>query len=84
MADDPRSHLRDYFKAAGMSGADIERCLNNDEQKEALAAEQQKARETLNISSTPTVFINGRLYSGQKRFKAMRRVIDVLLKKSEG
>ena len=84
VADDPRSHLRDYFKAAGMSGADIERCLNNEAQKEALAAEQQKARERLNISSTPTVFINGRLYSGQKRFKAMRRVIDVLLKKSEG
>lgn len=84
VADDPRSHLRDYFTAAGMSGADIERCLNNDEQKEALAAEQQKAREALNISSTPTVFINGRVYSGQKRFKVMRRVIDVLLKKAEG
>jgi len=84
VAEDPRSYLRKYFTAVGVSGADIERCLNNEEQKEALAAEQQKAREALSISSTPTVFINGRLYSGQKRFKAMRRVIDVLLKKSEG
>ena len=83
VADDPRSHLRDYFTAAGMSGADIERCLNNDEQKEALAAEQQKAREALNISSTPTVFINGRLYSGLKRLKEIKYTIDFLLNKSD-
>jgi len=83
VADDPRGHLRDYFAAAGMDNTEIERCLNNDERKEALAAEQQNAREALSINSTPTVFINGRLYSGQKRFESVRRVVDVLLKKSK-
>lgn len=84
LADDPGRHLRDYFAAAGMDSAAIERCLDDTQTKEDLAAEQQKAREALGINSTPTVYINGRLYTGQKRFEALSRVIDFLLSKSEG
>lgn len=80
-ADNPQKHLRDYFTVAGMSADDIQRCLDNDQRQEAIVAEQQKAREALHINSTPTVFINGRLYTGQKHFKATRRVIDGLLKR---
>lgn len=82
-ADKLQSHLRDYFKAAGMSVEDIQSCLDNDQRREAIVAEQQKGREALNISSTPTIFINGRLYTGQKHFKAISRVINVLLEKSK-
>lgn len=83
-ADKPQDHLRNYFTAAGMSPEDIQSCLDNDQRREAIVAEQQTARESLNISSTPTVFINGRLYTGQKHLKALSRVIDVLLERSEG
>jgi len=83
LADNPREHMRNYFAAAGMGAADIQNCLDDDQRKEAIVLEQQKAQEALNISSTPTIFINGGLYTGRKRLTTISRVVDVLLKKSE-
>lgn len=84
LADHPQDDLKDYFVSAGMDSVAIERCLNDTETKKGLAAEQQKAREALGINSTPTVYINGRLYKGQRRFEALSRVIDFLLVQPEG
>lgn len=78
--DSPKDHLQDYFISVGMSEGDIQRCLGNNQRREALVAEQQKAREALHINSTPTVFINGRLYSGQRRIEDIRRAINFFLK----
>tara|TARA_R110002126_G_C10333503_1_gene490103 strand:+ start:131 stop:853 length:723 start_codon:yes stop_codon:yes gene_type:complete len=83
-ADNPARHLKSYFIAAGMDRTAIERCLNDTHKKDALTAEQEIAHEALGIKSTPTVYINGRLYTGQKHFKALSRVLDFLLIKSEG
>lgn len=71
----PQEYLKKHFKNAGMSDVDIDTCLANEERKETILLGQKKAQKELNIRSTPTVFINEKLYTGPAHIEGLRKTI---------
>ena len=65
--------LRQLFP--NLSDTEYEACLTDKTREEALLSEQMRAQKELGINSTPTIFINGNLYRGQKSLKAMSEAI---------
>jgi protein-disulfide isomerase len=64
-ASDPIAELSKSLRIAGMSEADVQACLKNDAVATAVIAES-KGGETLGVTSTPTLFINGEMYKGAR------------------
>jgi len=83
LAEKPRAYLKQYFAKAGLDESAVETCLADEKQKEALVSEQSKAREELDVRSTPTVFINGALYTGSYQMNVLDREITAILKNIE-
>lgn len=50
-----------------LSDNDYAACLADKTKEDALLSEQMRAQKELGINSTPTIFINGKLYNGPKR-----------------
>jgi protein-disulfide isomerase len=50
-------------------------CLDSGRQAAAVAKDQEEARK-LGVSSTPTMFINGRLLSGNQPYGDIRAIIE--------
>jgi protein-disulfide isomerase len=67
--------LKRYAASAGMDSAKFDACLDSTKY-------QQKVQDAINVgtrlgvSSTPTVYINGRLVSGAQPFEVFAAVID--------
>ncbi len=58
--------LRRLFST--LSDTEYEACLADKTREEALLSEQFRAQKELGINSTPTLFINNRLYQGRKTY----------------
>ena len=55
--------LRLYAKQAGLTDADFEKCIDNEElQKKILAVRERGEKE--GVHGTPTFFINGKIFNG--------------------
>lgn len=63
----------------GMNGDEARDCLNSSFSENKVERDVQDGR-TLEIRGTPTVFINGRAYSGPLDTGALRSVIDAILR----
>ena len=71
--------LGDYGILFGISEDDYAECLNNEEITDFILSERINGVENFNISSTPTFIINGEIFSGNKSFEELEKII---LKKS--
>jgi protein-disulfide isomerase len=63
-----------------LNAATFNTCLDSGRQAEAIRKDQDDARKA-GVSSTPTMFINGRLLSGNQPYTAIRDIIEDELKR---
>jgi predicted DsbA family dithiol-disulfide isomerase len=63
-----------------MNAAAFNTCLDSGRQAEAVRKDQDDARKS-GVSSTPTMFINGRLLSGNQPYNVIRDIIEDELKR---
>lgn len=67
-------------KQAGLSEADVDKCLKDQALLDKIAADQKFANEQLKVNSTPTFFINGEMIKGETSFEEFDKRIKALLK----
>ncbi len=77
-----REQLPDHAKAVGLDLATFEACLDKQETKAQVAADQAMA-EKVTATGTPAFFINGRKISGAQPLDAFRRLVDEELEKAK-
>ncbi len=59
--------LKQQMLASGMSEADFNACLKNQELLDQVTAVRNKAHEALGVASTPTFFVAGRRLAGERK-----------------
>jgi protein-disulfide isomerase len=75
--------LKQRAQALGLNTAAFESCLDSGKQAGAVDKEREDARK-IGVSSTPTVFVNGRLVGGVRTYPEVREVIEDELKRAAG
>jgi protein-disulfide isomerase len=67
-------------KQAGFSEQSFNACLSDQKMLEAMQTEQRRAADKFGVSSTPTLFINGKIQKGGSSIEELAKVIDPLIK----
>lgn len=75
----PAQGLLTIAKQAGMSEADFEKCLSDQDLAEKVQASAQYANKELGVDSTPTFFINGKKVAGALTPEGLDKEIGPLL-----
>ena len=78
----PKGSKESLFKIlqnSGMTENEFEKCLNNKDLENKILADQLKAHEELNIKTTPSFVINGKLIEGNKPIDIFRKTFDKIL-----
>ena len=78
--DKPIEGLLGVVKQNGMSQADFETCLKNQELYDQISQVRDRAAEKFNVDSTPTFFINGRKISGELSLADLDKMLEPLTK----
>ncbi len=78
--DKPFEGLLGLVKQAGVSEADVEKCLKDKDLYEKIAKVRDMATEKFNVRSTPTFFVNGTVLVGNQGIGEFDKLIEPLLK----
>jgi protein-disulfide isomerase len=78
--DTPVESLAAALKQAGVSQADFEACLKNQDLLTKMNQARVRANEAFKVESTPTFFVNGQLLSGEQPIEEFDKAIQPLLK----
>jgi protein-disulfide isomerase len=78
--DKPIPHLMAIAKQAGFSEQSFNACLSDQKMLNALEAERERASKKLGVSSTPTLFVNGKPMRGSVSIEELAKMIDPLIK----
>ena len=78
----PIPQLMALAKQAGISEQTFNACLSDQKMLDAMQAEQKRAADKFGVSSTPTLFINGKKQVGGVSIEDLAKVIDPLVTKS--
>jgi len=76
----PIPPLMALAKQAGFSEQKFNACLSDQKMLDAMQVEQKRASEKFGVTSTPTLFVNGRILKGGISIDDLVKVIDPLLK----
>jgi len=76
----PIPPLMALAKQAGFSEQKFNACLSDQKMLDAMQVEQKRASEKFGVTSTPTLFVNGRILKGGMTIDDLAKVIDPLLK----
>jgi protein-disulfide isomerase len=76
----PIPPLMAIAKQAGFSEQKFNACLSDQKMLDAMQVEQKRATDKFGVSSTPTLFVNGRIQKGGMSIEELAKVIDPLLK----
>lgn len=76
----PLDPLLTLSKQAGFTKESFDACLSNQKILDGIEAMRQRAVDKFKVNSTPSFFINGKLYSGAMTTEEMSKVIDPLIK----
>ena len=78
-ANNPMAALTGLALLAGMSKKKLEACFRDESLQKAVLQQRLTASQKLNVTSTPTLFINGAKYGGDLTLEQARAVIDKIL-----
>jgi protein-disulfide isomerase len=67
--------LKQHAVALGLDAAKFDACLDSGKHAASIA-EDMKLGESLGVSSTPTIFINGRALIGAQPYEQFQAIID--------
>ena len=57
----------------------LRKCLDDEKSQELILKERIEAQKNINITSTPTIYINDKKYEDKHEFKSFKKQIDKLL-----
>ncbi len=63
----------------GLQEKDMNKCLENEEMQDQVLNERIEAQKKYSISSTPTILINEKKYTGNHNYKSFKKEIEKLL-----
>ena len=75
-APDRLAALKNIATMGGMTGEEFDKCLVNEQVQKDILTLDSLARNGLNVSSTPTFFVNGERIAGAKPYEDFAKVID--------
>jgi len=78
-ASDPIAELAKPLRIAGLGDNEIKACLANEAKANEVIADAQGG-QALGVNSTPTLFINGQMYSGARSVEELDGVFAKLVK----
>ncbi|HEX9556350.1 MAG TPA: DsbA family protein [Reyranella sp.] len=78
-ASDPIAELAKPLRIAGLGEKEIKACLANEAKANEVVADR-RGGETLGVNSTPTLFIDGQMYSGARSVEELDGVFGKLVK----
>jgi protein-disulfide isomerase len=78
-AQDPKAGLLAIAKQAGLSEADFDACMSNQDIQNAVVQSRVTAEQSYKIESTPSFLINGRLAVGAPTPEELTKIVDSLL-----
>ena len=64
---------------SGLDNKRMEKCLNDENVQEEILNERIEAQKIYNIESTPTIYVNKKLYRGKHDYKQFKKLIEKLL-----
>lgn len=79
-ASSPMAALAKLARLGGMSQVQFEDCLKKKDIADAVLKQRLDGQQKFAISSTPTVIVNGRKFSGGLTIEQFRAVVDPMLK----
>ena len=79
-APDPVKALQQVAKIGGVSEADFQACMTNKAVEEAVLKNRMEGERKDKVTSTPTLFINGERFTGNRTIEEFAKIIDPLLK----
>lgn len=79
-AKEPIAELAKSLRIAGITESEIKACLANDKVATAIVTERKIGEDKLGVNSTPTLFINGELWKGERSMAAFDAAFAKLLK----
>lgn len=78
--ENPLQPLLTISKQAGFTQETFNACLSNQKVLDGIEAIRQRGVDKFKVQSTPSFFINGKLYTGALSVDEMSKIIDPLLK----
>jgi len=78
-AQDPKAGLLGIANQAGLSEADFDACMANQDVQNAVVQSRVTAEQAYKIGSTPSFLINGRLAVGAPTAEQLMQMVDSLL-----
>ncbi|MFD1333724.1 DsbA family protein [Methylopila musalis] len=79
-SNDPVTGLQTLTKQFGFTQESFEACLTNQEMLDGVNWVRQRGAEKFGVNSTPTFFINGKIYRGAIKFDDLEKILEPLLK----
>ena len=76
---DAYAGLKAIAQQTGMSADDFDKCLKNKDVAQAIWDVRQKASTSYGVTGIPTLFLNGKVFDGDRTYEAMKKAIDPLL-----
>lgn len=76
----PIPPLMTIAKQAGFSEQKFNACLSDNKMLDALQAERERASQKFGVNSTPTVFVNNKMFRGGATIETLAKEIDSLVK----
>ena len=76
---DAYNQLKDIAKQTGMSAEDFDKCLKNTDVAKGIMEVRDKADKSYGVTGIPTIFINGKLYDGERTIDSLKKYVDPLL-----
>lgn len=80
-AKDPLAELKKLVRFAGMTGAEVDACLQRQDLLEGVQARAEDGHKRYNIDSTPSFLINGKLAVGALGYAEMDKLLTEAVKK---
>ncbi len=71
-----RDELLKLAKLAGLSEADFDKCLKNEELAKGILEIRKDGSEKYGVDATPTIYVNGKKLEGERDLESLRKAIE--------
>lgn len=78
-SDNPSAALSGEFASDGYTTDKLQSCLSNEPAVAWILSTQDYANQQIKIAATPTIVVNGTVYTGDMPYDDLSRIIDPLL-----
>ena len=81
LAKDPRDALEKLVRLAGIAKKEFDACISDKSLEDQVTQSRLTAAQLLGVNSTPSFFVNGKKYEGERTFEKMDQLLSGLPEK---